>query len=516
MNYQQGYRPPPTSLPRQKKRRRRLKSSAIYILAGLAAVAVIAVAVTLAVSLSRSEQDDPRYQELRRQVDPYQSIFLPNTYIDGVNIGGMTLEQGRNAVMNQIGARQNSWSLDLTYQYHVYYTLTYASLGIQTDTNQAEALIQELFRRGKPADESAAAYEQSKTEIESAVAEPVYAFTTQSEQTDVLLDSLLSQIQDELASEPTDAYLAYFAPDQKDPFVIQPENYGARVDLEEAKRQILEMAAEGKSGAFEFVVTPIAPQVTAADVRRQVSLLYKATTPISSSSTTYRTDNIRTALSRVNGTVLAPGEQFFFNKIVLTRTEKNGYKPAIEYGEGGFEQVGIGGGVCQASTTVYLAAIQSGLKINERHAHSNPVSYTTFGQDATVSDGRLDLVFTNTSGGTIYITARVENVTKSKYQCVVCIYGPSLGGVSYALRTETIEILPAPQDVVYQKDKNHTYVTYKDEDPVLIQEARDGFVNRTYLQKWENGVLVEEKRVSDKDDVCKARSTVYAVGTKTR
>lgn len=511
MYYQQGYRPPEAPLSQPRKRRRKVKRSVIYALAALILTAVIALCVILGLHVSANNQRD---QELRQQVDAYRNFFLPNTYIDGMNIGGMTYDQARAAVMEQLNARQNSWSLDLTYQYHVFYTLTYASLGIQTDTAQAEALLQELFQKGKPADDSTAAYQQSKAEIEASLTESTHAYTTQSDMTDVLLDSLLSQIRDELACEPSDAFLAYFSPDQKDPFVIQPESYGADLDLEVAKRQILELAAEGKSGAFEMVTTPIPPQITYADVRRQVSLLYKATTPISSSSTIYRTDNIRTALSRVNGTVLNPGEQFDFNKTVLKRSEKNGYKPAIEYGEDGFEQVGIGGGVCQASTTVYLAAIQSGMKINERHAHGSTVSYTTFGQDATVNDGRLNMIFTNTSGGTIYITARVENVSKSKYQCVVCIYGPSLGSVSYSLRTETVEILAAPLDVTYQKDKNHTYVTYKDEEPVLIREARDGFINETYLQKWENGTVVEEKFVSR--DECKARNTVYATGTLTR
>ena len=77
-----------------------------------------------------------------------------------------------------------------------------------------------------------------------------------------------------------------------------------------------------------------------------------------------------------------------------------------------------------------------------------------------------------------------------------------------------MDIIPAPLEVVYQKDKTHTYVTYKDEEPVLIREARDGFINETYLQKWDNGSLVSETLVSR--DTCKARETVFAIGTMDR
>ena len=511
MYYQQGYRPPQDSPSQPRRRKRKIKPGLIYALAGLLVAIIIAAIVIAGLKVSERNQ---RSQELHDQVDEYQNVFLPNIIVDGLNIGGMGFDQAREAVMAQVNARQNSWSLDLTYQYHVFFTLNYAALGIETDLNQVDTLLHDLFRLGKPTDTSDPAYEKSRTEIQAALAEPTYAFTTQSDMTDALLDSVLSQIRDQLDRDPSDAYLAYFSPDHSDPFIIQPESYGARLDVEEAKRQILEMAAEGKSGSYEMVPASIAPQVTQADIRNQVALLYKATTPISSSSTTYRTQNIRTAFSRVNGMTLAPGDVFSFNNTILKRTEKNGYLPAIEYGEGGMEQVGIGGGVCQASTTVYLAAIQSGLEILERHAHGNTVSYTTFGQDATVNDGRLDMRFRNTSGGTIYITAHVEEVKKNKFQCVVCLYGPSLGTVSYSLRTETVETIPAPLDITYQKDKNHVYVTYKDEEPVLIREARDGFINETYLQKWNNGSLVSETSVSR--DECKARNTVYAVGTLDR
>ena len=111
--------------------------------------------------------------------------------------------------------------------------------------------------------------------------------------------------------------------------------------------------------------------------------------------------------------------------------------------------------------------------------------------------------------------ARVEETGRNKYQCVVRIYGQSLGeNVYYKLRTETVETLIAPLMPEYQEDKNHEYVTYVDEEPHLIRKARDGFVNKTYLQRWENGELVSEELIST--DTCKARAALYLTGTKKR
>lgn len=500
MNFQQGYRPPQPPKPTRKPR-----IAAFIVLALL----VLAAVATLAFYGVRFLREKSRQDALAAELAPYQNVFLPNIFVDGVDIGGMTAQEGIDAVVNRVQRIENGWYLELTYQNHVFYTLHYEDLNIATDIGSVYALLEPLYMKGK-----VGTLDERKADLDALREEPVYAYTTQSDGDDERLDAILSQIQQHLTSSSSDAYLAYFYPEASDPFIIQPEAYGSSLDVDKLKAQILEKAASAQSGELLVEPTAIAPRVTEADVRKEITLLYKATTPVSASSTADRTDNIRTAFSRLNGQTVAPGEKLSFNRVTLDRTLKNGYKYAIEY-ELGMETIGVGGGVCQASTTLYLAALQSNLEIVSRISHSDPVSYTTFGQDATVVYGKHDLVIRNTSSGTIYITARVREVKKNKYECEVCIYGPSLGeGISYSLRTETVETLPAPLTETYKKDTDHTYVTYKDEEPYLVRKARDGFINETYLQKWENGELVSEKFVSR--DTCKAREAVYAVGTLDR
>lgn len=505
MYYQQGYRPPDPSGARKQPAKKRSRTL-IAVLIGLLCTAAAVLGVVYGLRFHKARE---AYAALEKEVAAVENQFLPNIYVDGINLGGMTAQEGIDAVLGQISAREGSWTLDLTYRGHVFYTLNYDVLGIHTDIGQVYALLQELYQKGK-----IGTVEERKQALDAHRETPEYAFTTQSTMTDVNLNSILAQIKEQLTVAPVDAYLAYFYPDEKDPFIIQDESYGSTLDTDALKAQVLSLAAEGKSGALEVEPERIPPQVTAADVRKQVTLLCRATTPISTSSTQDRTSNIRTAFSYINGQTVDPGKTFSFNSVTHTRTLENGYKYAIEY-QTGMEVMGIGGGVCQASTTVYLAALQSGMEIVKRTSHSDRVSYTTFGQDATVKDGRLDLVFRNALAGRIYITAHVVETKKNRYETEVCIYGPSLGDhVKYSLRTETVDTILAPLEATYLPDKTHTYVTYKDEAPYLAREARDGFINETYLQRWENGVIVSETFVSR--DTCKEREAVYYTGTLER
>ena len=505
MNFQQGYRPPQPPQPPKKR-----KNMLPLVLAAVVILAALGFGVHYAVTTARRvREEQARIKALSDAVSQYDDTYLPGIYVDGISLGGMTAQEGIDAVLAQIKERQTGWSLGLTYRSHLFYTLHYSDFGVSTDVGSVYTLLEPLYLKGKQG-----TLEERKAEMDDVAQNPIHAFTAESEMTHGRLDSILSQIQAELTQEPQDAYLAYFDPDKSDPFVIQPEQYGATLDVASFKEQILERAAEGKSGNLEFQTTPVAPKVTTQDVRDQVTLRSKGVTPISSASTEDRNSNIRNAFSFLNGKTVGPGERLSFNKVTKDRTLKNGYKYAIEYVLG-MEEMGIGGGVCQASTTMYLAALLSDLQIIDRISPSDPGSYTTFGQDATVVYGRHDLVFKNTTSGTIYITAKVVEKKKNSYECQVCVYGPKLeDGVSYTLRTETVEILPAPLTETYQKDTDHTYVTYKDEEPYQVRKARDGFINVTYLQKWKDGQLVEEKFVSR--DTCKARGAVYAVGTLNR
>ncbi len=120
-----------------------------------------------------------------------------------------------------------------------------------------------------------------------------------------------------------------------------------------------------------------------------------------------RVNNINIACSSISGTKINVGEEFSFNNVVGERSESKGYKdaPIIVNGE---KSYGIGGGICQVSSTIYMAAVNAGMKITERHTHSEPVAYAP-GTDATVTYGHLDMKFKNTTDKTVYIYTWVQD-----------------------------------------------------------------------------------------------------------
>ena len=120
-----------------------------------------------------------------------------------------------------------------------------------------------------------------------------------------------------------------------------------------------------------------------------------------------RTENIRLAAKALDGKLLAPGEQFSFNKTVGQRTAEAGYKEAM-FIVGKTYVPGLGGGVCQVSSTLYNVAVLAHLEILERHHHSLPVNYVPPGQDATVSFPYSDFRFRNITDNYLLIRSFVE------------------------------------------------------------------------------------------------------------
>lgn len=121
-----------------------------------------------------------------------------------------------------------------------------------------------------------------------------------------------------------------------------------------------------------------------------------------------RMENIRLASGSISGKKLLPGEEFSFNETTGARSRSRGYKdaPVIFKGE---KSYGVGGGVCQVGTTIYMAAVNASLPITERHIHSEEVRYAPNHTDATVVYGEKDMKFKNNTDDTIYIYTWIED-----------------------------------------------------------------------------------------------------------
>ena len=118
-----------------------------------------------------------------------------------------------------------------------------------------------------------------------------------------------------------------------------------------------------------------------------------------------RLSNIKLGVEKLNGVTVEPGATFSFNDRIGPRNEETGFKEAIIFDGHGNKVDGYGGGICQISSTLYNAVLNSGLEVTERHEHSREVPYIETGKDATVSYGSEDFKFKNTSNRTVTINA---------------------------------------------------------------------------------------------------------------
>lgn len=151
-----------------------------------------------------------------------------------------------------------------------------------------------------------------------------------------------------------------------------------------------------------------------------------------------RGDNIKLAVSKINGMILAPGDVFSFNDVVGPRTADGGYQTAHTYTAGKVVD-GIGGGICQVSSTLYNAVLKADLNVVERRNHMFTVGYVPYGQDATVSYGTTDFKFSNSTKWPIKI---VTGVTKNNN-----VYFSFLGtneepGKKVIITNQTIKTIP--------------------------------------------------------------------------
>lgn len=220
-------------------------------------------------------------------------------------------------------------------------------------------------------------------------------------------------------------------------------------------------------------------------------------------STDERKQNIALAVKFLDKTIVDVGGEFSFNFTVGERTEKRGFKTAKIILNGKFVE-GIGGGVCQVSSTLYNAVILAGLKITEYHPHSLAVSYIAPSFDAMVNSGAADLRFYNNTDNPIIIRANADgNKLKIK------ILGEPM---NYSLKRESVvkETIPIPE-IEYVYDDKGEYPDLLKGEKMPLSYGKEGLKSEGYLIKYINGK--EVSKIKLRSDVYKAVGGVTVIGT---
>lgn len=213
-----------------------------------------------------------------------------------------------------------------------------------------------------------------------------------------------------------------------------------------------------------------------------------------------RSTNIKLAVEKINGTVILPGEIFSYNNIVGNRTELAGFKTAPMYQNGKIVD-GIGGGICQVSSTLYNVAIYANLEIIERKNHQFLPAYIQPGRDATVTDGYVDFKFKNTRTYPIKLICSAESGILT-----VKLYGKKQP-TEYNIEIQTTITQTMPYETVYEKDSN-----LNKGEQEIIQNGKNGYISNTYKIIKLKGEIISKVLIStDKYNVL---NEIIKVGTK--
>lgn len=300
---------------------------------------------------------------------------------------------------------------------------------------------------------------------------------------DEKLNSITNSINQEL-KEPE----VKFDPNSKEIFTYISGQSEIIVNRDKLNELIDNAFATSKKITVYIPYDEIKPSGTIEDLKQKTILRSKFSTNYSK-STENRKSNVRTALGAFNGQIIMPEQEVSFNEITGARTKENGYKPANIILNGVYVQ-GSGGGVCQASTTLYNALLLSNIEILEVSKHSLPASYVPLALDAMVSEGISDLKFKNNTSSPLYFK------TYGDSKNVYCeIYGESLpNGEYYKTRSEFIKAIPHPGDRIIA-DTTGEYsnkVTFKGEY-LRLKYPQEGYEANAYLEHYSaDGTLLDE------------------------
>ena len=211
----------------------------------------------------------------------------------------------------------------------------------------------------------------------------------------------LDRLYEQLTTEPKNAE---YNPDTGDVEDAQA-GFTPATALDEANQE-LAMAAPGDTLTFTFDETE--PEITKEQLE---AVLFRDTLysfgSVYDASASGRTTNLRLACQAINGTVLQPGETFSFNDVVGERTAEKGYQEGVIYISGNSEPA-LGGGVCQVASTIYYCAMYADLEIVHREPHMFFVTYVPGGLDATVYWGSIDFQFKNSTNYPLRVDAEVS------------------------------------------------------------------------------------------------------------
>lgn len=409
-----------------------------------------------------------------RQYMEGNAIF-PGVYVDGIHVGGMTVDQAKEALAAAhtdtsglfsitVNIGNKSWVIDsgrvpLTRNYDQILAQAYA-LG-RSNTTAIRGTGVTPF--------------QERLNAALRLREEPVSLSTSMTYDKETVRALTDSIVDYVNRDPIDSMVTTFNFDTKE-FTFSDDQAGAYVDGDDLYNKVIAALDGGDS----FATLTIEPEIvlastTKTELMNSFKLMASYTTKTTSNSN--RNTNIELSANAINGTTLYPGDVFSFNEATGERTAAKGYKEASAI-SGGQSVPEVGGGVCQTSSTLFNAVARANLEIVYRSPHAWPSDYVEKGMDATVNWPNLDFKFKNNTDYPVFIVAYYED-----RKVTVELYGVGLqDGMTIDLQSVVTRTIPAPEGTKYVL--NTSLAPGETKDTV---KARTGYVVETYQVWYKNG-----------------------------
>lgn len=452
----------------------------LNILVILTSIALVVFLIILGVQVSTGTNAKTQFQE--------------NVVIGGVNVKGLTKLQAENKILATIKNKADNIDITLRYKDKEW---KYNSDDLVVSTN-VHTLVDDAFRYQLVSKDN----KKRLNEVERVGVNYDLAFN----KIFVNFKDKVDEIKNEIEIEPVNSEVE-FLPDSKEIFKISKSQNGLKLNEEKLYSEIEKQFKNSNVINVELETIQVSPSVLEDSFNGKLELLGEFSTDLSTSKGG-RKHNVSLALSKFNGKIINANEEISFNEVTGPQTAETGYQSAIVIQNGQYVE-GIGGGICQASTTLYNALLLSGTEIDEVHKHTLPVGYVELSLDAMVNEGTADLKFKNISDEPIYIKAYVDGD-----RAYAKVYGKPLeDGVSFKRSVELVRTIPHKGDKII-KDENGDYsdkVTYIGEY-FRLSYPKEGYEAKGYLEKYINGELVSKEMV--RHEIYEPKQGILIEGTK--
>jgi vancomycin resistance protein YoaR len=403
-------------------------------------------------------------------IERYSNLMLPGVVVQGIDLSGKTKEETIVMLRNSFGSAVLDKKIHIKTPNNTY-AISYSELNAQYNIIET---VDEALAYGKDLNII------SKFKV---IRNPIKKeYNLKFSYDNKPIDEIIKDIEKKVNESPKNASIQRVS----GKFNIADGKNGMELESDKLKNAIIS-EINGKINEDIEIEAPIKvldPKITGEALKAIDTRIASYSSGFTSSSQA-RSINIDLSTKSINGKVLMPGETFSFNEIVGERTKERGYQEAGVIVNQQLDS-GIGGGICQVSSTLYNAVLLGNIKTTNRVHHTFPSTYVGIGLDATVDWGNIDFKFMNSYDYPIFI----EGYTNNKHLYFNIYSNSALAKRTYSIDTEIYaQVEPT---IKYIDDPN-----LQEGKTEVVKKAYTGYRVKAYRNIYENGKFINKELITN-------------------